>query len=249
VTETLASRPSMTRSGFPNIRRPDSTSLRFEPTRSKRPGLVIGSAALVAACAAIFALVYTHSARQVSVIEITRPVMQGQLLTSADVGEVQVGDSGGIAVVPYSDVRRVVGAVAAVSLVSGALLAPGDVSMSWSLPAGDAVVGIDLKPGMLPASGVSPGETVTIVLTGPSGTPVPTQTSTGSGSSDGGGNATSISPSVIGTATVVAVDEPQVDSSDGDFVVSVELSSEVAPAVAVASAAGQAALIEVAPQS
>ena len=249
MTDTLTSRarsktaPSVLQS----IRRPQAEPIRIEPARLKRPGLAIGSAALVAICMAVFALVYTQSVRRVSVIEVARPVMQGQLLTSSDLREAEVGAAGATAVVPFANLQQVLGRAATVSLVSGALLAPGDVGTTGTPGAGDAVVGIDLKPGMLPASGVEPGETVMIVLTGPSGSPISAQAGAGSGSSGTGDSVTSLSPSVIGMATVVAVD--QSPTSDGDTVVSVELSSGLAPAVADASAADQVALIEVAPQS
>jgi hypothetical protein len=251
MTETLTSRnrSRTVHSGIPSVRRPGREPLRLEPTRSRRPALAVGSVALVAACTALFALIYTHSTREISVIEVARPVMQGQLLTSSDIQEAQIGGVGGVELVPYADASQVVGKPAAVSLVTGVLLAPGDVDTSGSLARGEAVVGIDLKPGMLPASGVEPGETVMVVLTEPSGSPVSTQTSDRNSSSAAGGQQTSISPTVIGTATVVGVDDFPDDSSEGDVVVSVELSAEVAPVVADASAAGQAALVEVAPTS
>ena len=251
MTETLTSRDRSRRIQPPvgRITRQDREPLRLEPARSRRPVLAVGSVALVAASTALFALIYTHSLRPSPVIEVARPVSEGQLLTSSDIREAQIGDAGGLALVPYADESQVLGRPAAVSLVTGVLLSPGDLGAPVTLAAGDAVVGIDLKPGMLPASGVGPGETVMVVLTEPSGSPVSTQTSDGAGASGGGGSETSISPTVIGTATVVDVDDLPDGSPDGDVVVSVELPSDVAPVVADASAAGQAALVEIAPKS
>lgn len=193
--------------------------------------MAVVSVALVAACSAIFALIYLHSSRLASVVGVAREVPQGQVVEAVDLKEVDVALADGIEAVPVSDASEVIGRPASITLLPGTLLSPADVGTAETLPSGQAVVGVDLKPGMLPAGGVVDGEPVLVVLTGASGSAV---TATSSRSS-----------SVIATATVVGVDDDPDDSGAGDVVVSVEVPSHVAPLVADSSAAGQAALVQV----
>jgi SAF domain len=193
--------------------------------------MAVVSVALVAACSAIFALIYLNSSRLASVIGVSREVPQGQVVQASDLREVDVTLADGVEAVPVSDASEVIGKPASITLLPGTLLSPADIGATQALASGEAVVGVDLKPGMLPAGGVVQGEPVLVVLTGPSGSPV---TDTSSGSSD-----------VMTTATVVGVDDDPDDSGTGDIVVSVEVPSRVAPLVADSSAAGQAALVQV----
>jgi hypothetical protein len=222
---------------------PDS-SLRIAPARLRRhPVMVILSVVVIATCSAVFGEIYIHSSRLVSVIGIAQQVPQGQDLTVGDLRKVEIGDSAGIETVPTSDVNEVVGRPAAVTLLAGALLVPADVDAASTIPSSDAIVGVDVKPGMLPATGVQPGESISIVLTASEGSSIADQASSGQGQSDSG-DAPQGSPTLLGTGTVVAVDNAPNDATQGDLVVSIELAAALAPVVADASATGQAALIE-----
>jgi hypothetical protein len=199
----------------------------------RRPIMALGSVAVIATFSALFAVIYIHSSKLVAVIGVARQVPQGQLVQADDLRQVDVSIANGIQVVPLSQASLVIGKPASVTLLSGTLLSPSDLGGLQNMQSGQAVVGVDLKPGMFPASGVVPGEAVIVVLTGPAGTPV----SAAAGSTGSSG--------VISSASVVGVDNSPDGSSDGDVVVSVEVPSNVAPLIADASAAGQAALIQV----
>ena len=202
--------------------------------------MAVVSIAVVATCSALFALLYAHSSRLVSDIAVTRQVTQGETIEGSDLRQVDVALSGGVSAVPVSEADQVIGRPAAVTLPPGTLLSPADVGGSPALSSGQSVVGMDLKPGMLPASGVQPGESVLVVLTDPAGTPV---TQTGSAQS---GKAATPDPSAgVTAATVVGVDTSPGDSGAGDVVVSVQVPVESAPLVAGWSAAGQVALVQV----
>jgi hypothetical protein len=201
---------------------------------------------LLVTCAALFALIYAHSSRLESVIGVARQVPEGELVSSGDLRQVDISIGNGVTVVPVDQAGEVVGKPAAVTLLAGTLLSPSDIGGSKALGSGEAVVGIDLKPGMVPASGVQPGERVLIVLTGQSGSPLTANASGGSASSGQlSSNGATFSTEVIAKATVVGVDDAPDDSGAGDLVASVEVASEMAPVVADASAAGQAALVQV----
>jgi hypothetical protein len=204
--------------------------------------MAVISVVVVVTCAALFALIYVHSSRLVAVVGVAREVPQGQTVEVGDLRQVDISLASGVDVVPVADASAVIGKVASVSLLAGTLITPSDVGGSQVLSSGQAVVGIDVKPGMMPEAGVEPGETVLVVLTTPTGTAIGTSSSS-SGSSVSDDQPTT--PDVIATATVMGVDNSPDDSGSGDAVVSVDVPIADAPLVADSSAAGQAALVQV----
>ena len=58
------------------------------------------------------------------------------------------------------------------TVMSGSLLTPGDVSSAPPIAAGYAVVGLALKQGQLPAAGSVPGDQVMVIQTGAPGSPL-----------------------------------------------------------------------------
>lgn len=216
-------------------------SLRVVPKADRRrPAAAVASIALVATCSALFALLYVHSSRLVSEIAVAHQVMQGELIEGSDLRQVDAALSGGVSGVPVADADQVIGRPAAVTLLAGTLLSPSDVGAAPALQSGQCVVGMDLKPGMLPASGVVPGESVLVVLTGAAGAPV-----TQGGSTQSANSGTSGESDGLTTATVVGVDTSPGDSGAGDVVVSVQVPVASASLVADWSAAGQVALVQI----
>jgi hypothetical protein len=213
--------------------------LRLVPRGSgRRPVIAVASLAVVVVCAALFAVIYVHSSRLVAVIGVARQVPEGQVLEVADLRQVDVSVTSGVDVVPVTDASQVIGRQVSVTLLPGTLLSPSDLGRARVLPANEAIVGVDLKPGMMPASGVTAGETVLVVLTTPAGSAL----SVGSPGSAGSKSPQS-QPTVIATATVVGVDSSPDDGGSGDVVVSLDVPLVKAPLIADTSAAGQAALV------
>jgi hypothetical protein len=218
--------------------------LRFLPrTAGRRPAMAVMSVVVVATCAALFALIYVHSTHLVSVVGVARQIPQGQTIEVSDLRQVDISISAGVDVVPVADASAVIGKQASVTLLAGTLISPSDVGATQELPADRAIVGIDVKPGMMPAAGVEEGETVLVVLTAPAGTGITTGTSSKSTGSNGSVDGEPAAANVIATATVVGVDNSPNDSGSGDAVVSVDVPLAEAPLVADSSAAGQAALV------
>jgi hypothetical protein len=194
-------------------------------------------------------VIYVHSSRLVAVIGVTHQVPQGQPLEVADLRQVDIAVTGGVDVVPVADASEVVGRQVSVTLLPGTLLSPSDVGGNPALAPGRAIVGVDLKPGMMPASGVTAGETVLVVLTTPAGTALSVGNDESGGSTESsvpsGSRSDQAQPGVIATATVMGVDNAPNDGGSGDAVVSLEVPLAEAPLIADTSAAGQAALVEV----
>ncbi len=201
--------------------------------------MAVASIAVVATCSALFALLYVHSSRLVAEIGVSHQVAQGEIIEGSDLRQVDVALSGGMSAVPVSDAAEVIGKPAAVTLLAGTLLIPEDLGGPPALSSGQSIVGMDLKPGMLPAAGVEPGEGVLVVLTGPAGEQV-----TGSASSQSDASRMSGQSQDVVVATVAGVDTSPDDSGAGDVVVSVQVPLANASQIADWSAAGQVALVQ-----
>jgi hypothetical protein len=220
--------------------------LRLEPTgKRRRPLLAIGSIVLVAASVAAFTSAYLRAGHKESVLEVTAPVSQGQILSADDLAPATLSVSSGVSVVPATAASSVIGRRVSVPLVPGTLLADADLDADAIPPPGNAVVGIALKAGQMPAAGVSPGDAVDIVLTGSPGSPdtasVPAVSAGPPVSGPVSGPGTVLAPGVL----VTDVATPSASSGSDTFVVSVIVARALAPIVASASAAGQAALVVV----
>ena len=124
-------------------------------------------------------------------------------------------------------VFRIVGKVAAVSLVPGELVTSGQLSIGPRLAAGQAVVGLSLRPGQFPA-GLRPPDQVMVV-------------DAGTGGESPNASATPSSPAVlVARAEVFSVDV----AADGQTTVaSVITPQSLAPQVVEAGAKGGVSLV------
>ncbi len=229
--------------------------LRLQPAgRRWRPGMTAGSVALIAVCAALFTSLYVRAGHQVTVLTISRDVQQGQLLAAGDLSTASISPSPGLRYLPADRAQQVVGRTAVVAIRTGTLLNPADLSQRASVPTGMSVVGIAVTPSQEPAGGVSPGSTVDVVSTAAAGTaPTASSPSTAAGMSGPASTASlamEAPGSVLATGVTVEAVSPSLSSSgSSSTVVSVLAPAPTAAGLAVASAAGQAALILVASSS
>lgn len=232
--------------------------LRLDPPgHRRRPALAVGSLALVVACVAVFVSVYLRAGNERSVLALARAVPQGEVLRAADLTVARVSTTSAIATVSASESSIVIGRRAAVPLLPNTLLSANELMTSYSPPAGESVVGVAAKEGQLPASGVMPGESVDVVLTGLPGAPESASVVTNPAADQqtaGGTTGASVAVSLPGTVLVAdakvleVVQSPSPSGSSG-VVVSLVTSTAAAPLVASAAAAGQVALIVVPPKS
>ncbi len=177
-----------------------------------------------------------------------RPSNRAQRIASADLGTAQVASSGGLATIPVSSADELSGTWAAVTVPAGSLLTRGDVTAHRPVSGGNAVVGLALKDGQLPSTGLVPGDEVMVVQTLGAGTVLPidgTTAATGAGTTDGpAGGIPSSTGVLVGQATVFQTAVPSTASASGaSELVSVEVPSTLAAAVATAAAASQVSLV------
>jgi len=275
-SESIAAQPSASRG------RPDplaSQPVSSAPSASlaggllgKRPIAALASALLVVVSGAVAAVAFGEAGHRHGVLAVVRKVSAGMAISSYDLTVVQAALPGSVAAVPASEASRVVGRRAAVPLSPGSLLFPADLAPEAVVQPGEALVGLALKSGELPAEGVWPGEYVAVVLTNPPGQPVgagagpgapsggvaanniPVSGTSGSGGGPSGGptsaaNALSGGPGtvLVASALVESAQPPAVASSGLQEEVSLVVPGSSAAAVTAAAAAGQVSVAAVSP--
>jgi hypothetical protein len=215
----------------------------------------VASLVVVAASIAAFASLYSSAGRKTAVIVVQQGLLQGQEITSAQLAEADVSVSSGVDVIPVADAHSLVGKRAAIAVPAGSLLTSADLTSAPTLASGSSVVGLALKDGQFPASGLVTGDQVMIVQTATPGSPLSAPISGSTTSSSGPGSATgatvfsgSGTGVLVAQATVFSASAPSANSSGGfSLLVSVEVRSVVAPDVATASSAGQVSVVLLAP--
>jgi hypothetical protein len=217
------------------------------PLRARRPLLVVASALVIFVSIAGFADLYASANHRVSVLVVTRTIEQGQQLSADDLSVANVEVSGQVTPIPASDASDLAGERAAVTIPAGSLLIGNDLTNSSPVRVGDAVVGLALKAGEMPAAGVEPGDQVMIVQTAQAGAalegaggPGPSSDDTQTGSV-GPGAPTGV---LVPEADVFDVQSPPADASSAILqLVSVEVASTLAAAVTTAANADQVSLV------
>jgi len=220
------------------------------PTRARdRRALVAGASVLVVvASIATFAGLFASAGHRIPVVVVERSLTKGQPITAADLGQADLSVSGDVRYIPVAEASQIRGRRAASDIPVGSLLTAADLATAPTVAPGDAVVGVALKDGQFPAAGLAPGEHVLVVQTGTPGSPLAAaavSSSTTSGATSSGSALTGTGTGVlVPDATVVSAVAPP-SSSGGTYalLVSVEVSSALAPDVATASTAGQVSLV------
>lgn len=174
------------------------------------------------------AALYQRADHAVPVLMVAAPVAAGARITVGDLSTASVHVPAGVRVIPASELRLAAGEIAAVTLRPGTLLAPADLTVLQPPAPGQQLIPVAVKPSLLPASGLSPGDHVLVVATpGDQGA---------AGPSAGGPSIAAPVPAVV--AAVNAVTDP-----DGLDVVDLLVAASSGPAVAQQASTGQFALI------
>ncbi len=198
------------------------------PRRRRRPALLALAVAMVVLGALGAAYLATSLGETSAVIAVAREVPQGQPVTAADLVQAQVSADPALAPIPFGDRDRVIGLVAATTLVPGSLLTAEALTGERLPPPGQQLVGVGVSAVQLPATALQAGDDVLLV-------PV---------AADGGAGvpATPGAPRAV-AATVVRAGAP---GTDGVRVVDVLVDAADGPDVAARAAAGLVAIVVVA---
>lgn len=148
-----------------------TAALRLSPVRRRVhvPLLAVG-VALVVGCALAFGLLAQRIADQRPVLVLSRPVARGTILGEADLAVAQVA-ADGVRVVGSDRRGRLLGRTLLTSLPAGSLVTPDLVGPgAVDLGPRSRTIGLALDPGGYPTATLAPGDTVSVVGTGGTGT-------------------------------------------------------------------------------
>jgi SAF domain-containing protein len=154
---------------------------------------------------------------QTEVLAVARDVQLGATITAEDLTVANVSSDPSLAPIPAAQQSRIVGLVAQVPLVRGALLTRAQVGTGSGLTAGEQLVALPLKEGQFPARGLTPGERVLIVPTPGSAGTIGGTSATG-GTPGGSTEATVAEVGPANPTTQVTVVDVRVREADGPAV-------------------------------
>jgi len=184
---------------------------------------------LVVGCAAVSASLVLATGDTISVLTVARRVPVGQAVTAADLSTAEISGTG-LTAVAAADRSRVVGLTAAVDLLPGTLLTDGMLTREPVPGRGQAVVGLSLKPGLLPEAELRAGTLVMLVrLPAPQGSRM---------AGPAGGDVLVPKARVLSETT---------DRTTGGRLVSLLVDRGVAAEVSRAAAAGTVSLVVIGP--
>lgn len=212
-----------------NGRGPGSTGRGSGPlaVRQKRPGYAVIAIVLIVGLGALGAYFYTKAGQKTPVVMVAKDVPAGHRVERADLTTVNV--AGGITAIAGSNLDSVLGQVATVELLPGTPLQRAMVTSASPLPSGSSMVGVQLRPGQLPAGGINDGAKVQVLQ-------LPNKNGTSAAAPQ--------NAAVLATAATVyqSASDP---SQTGGTLVTLIVPSDNVPAIAAASSSGLVALVQV----
>ncbi|MEU8893701.1 SAF domain-containing protein [Streptomyces sp. NPDC048442] len=143
---------------------PPAVAVGFK-ARRRRPAMAALGVALIAAGGLGGFLAYQETGHRTPVLAAAREVQAGDTIKESDLVVASVALDPALKPVLASERSKIVGKRAAAALLPGALLAQGQVTDRALVRPGEQLVGIGLKSAQLPASRLSPGDTVYVVST------------------------------------------------------------------------------------
>jgi SAF domain len=202
---------------------PPGTAL---PTRQRKPAYIALLVALVVGLAALGAYWYSRAGQKTAVVVVVRDVPAGHVIERSDLSTANV--AGDVTAIGASHLDSVLGQTAAVELLPNTLLQRSMVTSSRGLSPDQAKVGVEVKPGQIPADGLPDGASVEVLQ-------LPSKDAAGSGQQP---------PAVLAQQATVYSSAADPSQSGGTLLTLVVPKSSAA-AIAAASNAGAIALVQV----
>lgn len=151
---------------------------RPRPVRARRNPRWIAIGILAICLGALGSLLlYSQVTTSNTVITVNRTIMRGETILATDLGQITVGDLGGLNAVPAAEIPSLIGKQALTDLPQGTFVLPGTIGAP-SEPAGFARVGLRLTPGRVPVAPLPAGTPVRLIsVPAPNSTTPPTDVS------------------------------------------------------------------------
>jgi hypothetical protein len=132
------------------------------PPRRRRPGFAALAVLLVVGAAAAAGLLAMRLDQRTPVLVAARDLEVGQEITRGDLAEVKVS-AAGLSLIPSSQVDTVLGQYVTQQIPAGRPLDQAMMDSSGLLKEGYVAIGVPLKAGSAPASGLQSGDRVKVV--------------------------------------------------------------------------------------
>lgn len=199
--------------------------------KSRVPELALGALVLVVSALAALWL-FTTSSDRTEVLALANQVERGEVLSLDDLVTVDIASDEALAVLRPEQAAEMVGRVALTDLPAGVLAVPSQFAEASPLVAGEGIVGLDLTSGQVPSSRLTPGTTVSVILT-------PAQSDADASTAEGVGELGEV---LVDTAVVV---ESLARGGQGGVYVALSMSEADAQAVSVAASLNRVRLVQV----
>lgn len=131
------------------------------PNRQRRPGYVALAVLLIVGLAAVGGYLYLQAGKKSPVVVVIAEVAAGHEIQRSDLSTVDV--AGAVTAIAGDHLASAVGQTATVTLLPGMLLQRSMITPASALGSDQAEVGIAAPSGSLPAEGLAPGDTVTVI--------------------------------------------------------------------------------------
>jgi SAF domain len=197
------------------------------PTRQRKPAYIALLVALVVGLAALGAYWYSKAGQKTAVVVVVRDVPAGHVIERSDLSTANV--AGEVTAIGASHIDSVVGQTAAVELLPNTLLQRSMVTSARGLSPDQAKVGVEVKPGQIPADGLPDGASVEVLQ-------LPSKDAAG-----GSGQ----QPPVVLAQQVTVYSSAADPSQSGGTLLTLVVPKSSAAAIAAASNAGAIALVQV----
>ncbi|GAA1929784.1 hypothetical protein GCM10009837_64390 [Streptomyces durmitorensis] len=212
------------------------------PPRERKPALAALAVLLILVGALGATVLVLRAGERVEVVKVTAEIPAGESVSDSNITSVMVADDASINYVKWSQVDGLRKLKATNTIPKGAVAVGEMFSSKSGLPAGKSAVGVSLKEGQYPASGLKSGDSVDVYQVGDSA-------SSGSDKETGGSAGTGASDSPIVSAAQVrtVADKSDATVSTGALGVTLLVDTADAAAVTRAASAGAVALVQVSP--
>lgn len=206
------------------------------PVRQRRRPLILGLGVALIATGVLAGAWYGSQTNQATEVLILQTDMDaGDVLTRADLRSSAVTAGTDVAVIPVADVDQYTGQRLTGNLPANTVLTPGMFADRVPMDENAELVGVAFRPSQVPATGVRPGDQVTLVVAvGVEGATPPLQ-----GVDEDVAALTT--PGQTWAAEVAAVS--QVIQDDGSSTIDLFVPTKDATAVAAAAGSGDLALV------
>ncbi|MDH6217743.1 hypothetical protein [Streptomyces pseudovenezuelae] len=207
------------------------------PPRERKPALAALAVLLILVGALGATMLVLQAGDRIEVVKVTKEIPAGQSVSSTNVTSVMVAQDSGIHYIEWSqlgDLKK----LKAINTIPGGVVAVGEMFGSQTgVAAGKATVGLSLKEGQYPASGLKVGSVVAAYRVG-----------SDSGSSDSGSSSSSSASSnslIVDQARVTYVPQGKSDDlvSSTNLAVTLTVDSDKAAVLAQAASNGEVALV------